>query len=120
MAEQNLAERKAKTEPTRENPCGPIGTEVLFENDQVRIWDMKVAPGGKKAWHHHTMDYVIINVSGGKIELEDVDGHTITADDKVGGVIWKDGGEKHELRNLSGKPYQNILVELKKGRKSFG
>jgi hypothetical protein len=38
----------------------------------------------------------------------------------VGGVIWKDGGEKHELRNLSGKPYQNILVELKKDKKSFG
>ena len=52
-------------EPTRENPCGPIGTEILFENDQVRVWDMQVPPGGKKAWHHHTLDYVIINVTGG-------------------------------------------------------
>jgi quercetin dioxygenase-like cupin family protein len=118
MADQDVKERKATTEPTRENPCGPIGTEVIFENDQVRVWDMKVAPGGKKAWHHHTMDYVIINISGGKIELENVNGHTIIADDKVGGVIWRDAGEKHELRNLSGKPYQNILVELKHGKQS--
>ena len=28
-------------EPTRENPCGPIGTEVIFENEQVRVWDMQ-------------------------------------------------------------------------------
>jgi quercetin dioxygenase-like cupin family protein len=90
-------------EPTRENPCGPIGTEILFENDQVRVW--------------HTLDYVIINVTGGKIELENVQGHSFIADDKVGGVIWRDAGEKHELRNLSGKLYQNILVELKKPAK---
>ncbi len=44
-------------------------------------------------------------------------GHSFIADDKVGGVIWRDAGEKHELRNLSGKPYQNILVELKKPAK---
>jgi beta-alanine degradation protein BauB len=103
-------------EPTRENPCGPIGTEVLFENEQVRVWDMKVPPGGKKPWHHHKLDYVIINVTGGKIELENVQGHTIIADDKVGGIIWRDAGEKHELRNLSGELYQNILVELKTGK----
>jgi beta-alanine degradation protein BauB len=100
-------------EPSRENPNGPIGTEVLFENDQVRVWDMRVAPGAKKAWHHHTLDYVIINVTGGRIQLENVAGHSVVVDDKVGGVIWRDAGEQHELRNLSGKPYQNILVELK-------
>jgi quercetin dioxygenase-like cupin family protein len=119
MAEQDLKERATTTEPTRENPSGPIGTEVIFENDQVRVWDMKVAPGGKKAWHHHKLDYVIINVTGGKIELENVDGHTIIADDKVGGVIWNDAGQKHELRNLSGQLYQNILVELKNGKQSL-
>ena len=116
MAEHDVKERTASSVPTRENPCGPIGTEVIYENDQVRVWDMRVAVGGKKAWHHHTMDYVIINISGGKIELENVDGHTIISDDKVGGVIWNDAGQKHELRNLSGKPYQNILVELKNGK----
>ena len=119
MSEQKVADRPVTSEPTRENPSGPIGTEVIFENDQVRVWDMKVAPGGKKAWHHHKLDYVIINVTGGKIELENVDGHTIIADDKVGGVIWNDAGQKHELRNLSSQLYQNILVELKNGKQSL-
>ena len=104
-------------EPSRESPTGPIGTEILYENDKVRVWDMKVPPGGKKAWHHHTMDYVIINITGGKIELETVQGHLATIDDKAGGVIWRDAGEKHELRNLSSRPYQNILIELKRPAK---
>jgi quercetin dioxygenase-like cupin family protein len=101
-------------EPTRDNPNGPIGTEVIFENDQVRIWDMKVAPRGKKAWHHHTMDYVIVSVTGGRVEIENVDGDSYIGEDKVGGVIWQDAGQKHELRNLTDAPYRNILVELKK------
>jgi quercetin dioxygenase-like cupin family protein len=104
------------SEPSRDNPNGPIGTEVLYENDQVRVWDMRVAPRGKKPWHHHTMDYVIINVTGGKAEIENVQGESYIANDKAGGVIWKDAGEKHELRNLTDAPYRNILVELKRGK----
>ena len=113
MAEQDVKERPTTTEPTRENPSGPIGTAVIFENDQVRVWDMQVAAGGKKAWHHHQLDYVIINVTGGKIELENVAGHTIIADDKVGGIIWRDAGEVHDLRNVGNATYRNILVEIK-------
>jgi quercetin dioxygenase-like cupin family protein len=119
MADQDVKERRATTEPTRENPFGPIGTEVVFENDQVRVWDIQVAPGGKKAWHHNELDYVIINITGGKIELENVEGRTVVIDDKAGGVIWRDTGERHELGNLSGKPYQNVLVELKHGKRSM-
>ncbi len=103
-------------EPSREDPNGPIGTEVIFENDQVRVWDMRVPGRGKKPWHHHTMDYVIINITGGKAEIENVEGKSYIANDKAGGVIWKDAGEKHELRNLTDEPYRNILVELKTGK----
>jgi quercetin dioxygenase-like cupin family protein len=103
-------------EPSRENPNGPIGTEVIFENDDVRVWDMRIGPRGKKAWHHHTMDYIIISVTGGKAEIENVEGKSYLVDDRAGGVIWQDAGQKHELRNLTDAPYQNILVELKRGK----
>jgi quercetin dioxygenase-like cupin family protein len=103
----------AQDEPTRENPCGPIGTEVVYENDRIRVWDMRVGPRGKKPWHHHQHDYIIISVTGGKVEIENVEGKSYIGEDKVGGVIWQDKGQKHELRNLTDAPYQNILVELK-------
>jgi quercetin dioxygenase-like cupin family protein len=102
-----------KPEPTRENPSGPIGTKVLFENDQVRIWDMQVAPRGTKVWHHHTLPYVIVPITGGKVEIETTDGKIYRGEEGPGEIIWREAGEKHELRNLTDAPYQNILVEIK-------
>lgn len=108
------AAKKLDTEPTRENPCGPIGTEIVFENDQVRVWAMNVPVGGRKAWHHHQLDYVIVSVSGGNIELESVDGKVVHPPTETpGDVLWRDAGEKHELRNLGDQTYRNILIELK-------
>ena len=103
----------ASDEPTRENPNGPIGTKVLFENDLVRIWDMRVAPRGRKPWHHHTLPYVIVPITGGKVEIETVEGRIYHGEEGPGEIIWRDPGEKHELRNLTDAPYQNILVEVK-------
>jgi hypothetical protein len=33
---------------------GPIGDEILFENDRVRVWSVKLDPGERQAWHQHT------------------------------------------------------------------
>ena len=30
---------------------GDIATKLLFENDRVRIWEMRLAPGEKSALH---------------------------------------------------------------------
>jgi len=102
-----------KTEPSRKNPSGPIGTKIIFENDLVRIRDMQVAPRGKKVWHHHTLPYAIVPITGGKVEIETTDGKIYQGEEGPGEAIWRDAGEKHELRNLTDKPYQNILVEVK-------
>jgi quercetin dioxygenase-like cupin family protein len=106
---------KLEDKPTRENPCGPIGSEVLFENSQVRIWAMNVPPGERKAWHHHKLPYLIVAMTGGAIEIESVDGSVVQPAEKIGDVIWRDPGEKHELRNLGDTVYRNVLIELKNG-----
>jgi quercetin dioxygenase-like cupin family protein len=103
---------------TRENPNGPIGSNIKFENDLVRVWDLTVAPLGRKAWHTHKHPYVIVSVSGGKVEIENVAGHTYRVDETAGEIIWRDAGESHELRNLTDAPYKNILVELKQPAKA--
>ena len=103
----------AQDQPTRDNPNGPIGSEVVFENEQVRIWAMNVPPGGHKAWHHHQLPYIIVAMTGGAIEIESVDGKIVRPAEKVGDVMWRDPGEKHELRNLGDTTYRNVLIELK-------
>jgi quercetin dioxygenase-like cupin family protein len=106
-----------REEPTRENPCGTIGTRIIFENDLVRVWDMQVGPRGRKPWHHHKLPYVIIPISGGRVEIENVEGKVYYGEEKGGEAIWRDAGEKHELRNLTDAPYQNVLVEIKQPAK---
>jgi quercetin dioxygenase-like cupin family protein len=98
---------------TRENPNGPIGSSVTFENDLVRVWNLHVEPRGRKPWHTHRHPYVIVAVSGGKVEIENVAGHVYRVDEQAGQIIWRDAGERHELRNLTDAPYENILIELK-------
>ena len=100
-------------EPTRESPVGPIGTTVLFENEHVRVWSMDVAPGGKKAWHHHPLPYVIVPVSGGLIEIEAHDGNVVRIEETPGEAIWREAGEVHELRNRGTERYRNVLIEIK-------
>lgn len=92
---------------------GPIGDKVIFENDAVRVWTFSVGPGGLKPMHRHELDYVIVPLSGGKVEITTIEGRARIGEDKVGEIIWQDAGETHQLRNLSDFPYRNILVELK-------
>ena len=46
---------------------GPIATRILYEDDQVRIWDQRLAPGEKTAAHRHEQDYVLVDVEGERI-----------------------------------------------------
>lgn len=99
----------------------PIATRVLFEDDEVRVWDQVIEAGETLGKHHHELDYVIVNVSDvGPFEVEffDADGnskkHSLTFPNaKRGGAMLVEKGHVEIARNL-GPRYRAILVELKK------
>lgn len=91
----------------------PIGDKVIFENDAIRVWSFSVGPGGLKPMHRHDLPYLIVALSGGKVEITTLEGLSRIGEDKAGGVLWQDHGETHQLRNLGDATYANILVELK-------
>ena len=35
-----------------------IGDSILFEDDRVRIWDYRLAPGETGGYHRHDLDYL--------------------------------------------------------------
>ena len=37
-----------------------IGTELLFENDRIRVWQMVLQPGEESPHHRHESDYVFV------------------------------------------------------------
>ena len=93
---------------------GPIGDTVMFENDQVRVWDFVVEAGRSKGWHRHELPYVIIPMTEGEIEIESaLTGQIEKPKSVIGSPIWREAGEVHDLRNVGKAAYRNIIIELK-------
>src|SRR5690606_32716705 len=88
----------------------PIGDKVIFENGAIRVWPFSVGAGGLKPMHRHDLPYLIVALSGGKVEIATIDGRSRVGEDMPGGVLWQDHGETHQLRNLGDATYSNILV----------
>ena len=42
----------------------PIGTELVYEDDSVRVWRIELAPGETAGWHTHYLDYTTVVVEG--------------------------------------------------------
>ena len=97
-----------------------IATKVVFEDDDVRVWNQFVPAGSEIPKHEHSHDYFLLNVSGeGPIQVQFHNG--------TGGPL----GENFEFNPMpgsadfikkghietavnAGDDYRAILVELKK------
>src|ERR1700730_4330441 len=54
---------------TEQTTYGPVATHLRFENEQVRVWEMNLAPGQMCGLHRHTLDYVLYILEGGRIAV---------------------------------------------------
>ncbi|MCH7800119.1 MAG: hypothetical protein IIC24_01115 [Chloroflexi bacterium] len=99
--------------PRGDEPLGEVATDVLFENDKVKIWNLIVNPGESSDWHLHSRDYVTIVVEGTGLKVEFDDGRVEDSPSGVG--TWRYHGEHqtHRVHNDSDTRYVNVLVELK-------
>ena len=104
---------------TEERVLGPIATEVIFENDRVRVWQLRLEPGERSAIHRHELDNVLIQISGGRIAAEpepDSEGEYneyIEADVNPGDVVFVRKGGIETAVNKGTTDYLEVIVELK-------
>jgi beta-alanine degradation protein BauB len=104
---------------TEERVLGPIGTEVVYENDRVRVWEMRLAPGESSAVHRHDLDYMLVLLEGDKIAAEpepDTQGaftEYLEADVVPGSVVYINRGGIETAKNVGKEPYREIIIELK-------
>ena len=99
--------------PRGNAPLGDIASEVIFENDRVKIWNLIVEPGKASDWHLHERDYVTVVVEGGGLTVEYDDGTSEYSPSAPG--TWRYHGDHkiHRVVNDSDARYVNVLVELK-------
>lgn len=114
-----LRERLEKFRTEHANdPMGGVGTSVLYEDDDVKVWEMKLEPGEASDLHKHEHDYILVIDSGdlvagvppkdfpmdifvGKVPP---DGNTVRV--PKGGIEW--------AVNVGTRTYHEVLIELKK------
>ena len=105
-------------EERKGDKIGNVADRVLFEDENVRIWEMKLEPGQHSDLHHHDHDYYLVIMSGdlvagvppkdspmdpfvGKVPPQ---GNTVPV--PKGGTEW--------AFNVGTRTYHEILIELKK------
>ena len=100
---------------------GDIATGLLFENDRVRVWEMRLQPGEESAVHRHDRDYVMIQIAGDKMAAKmEADsggpwGHLgyVEGDVAPGNVLYAERGGIERAVNIGRDPFFEIVVELK-------
>jgi beta-alanine degradation protein BauB len=108
------------THPICDGPLGDVATKLLHEDDQVKIWELALAPGEETAPHEHKHDYILVIIDGDRIagvphvDSTGASAQYIAADVAPGSWFKLEKGGIELARNIGSKPYREILIELKK------
>lgn len=95
-------------------PITQIATRSLFENQDVRVWEMDVEPGGTCGLHHHSNDYVLYITSGADLRVDDKDAGLYDFPAHERSVYYIKAGGTESFRNLSSTPFREALIEIKR------
>lgn len=103
------------TTPSDRTISSHVGSKLLFENDQVRVWDLRLAPGESTGLHRHTTDFFYVVIGSGALQRFGPDGSTAPARQMSDGEVHfrsVPGEDVHEAVNVGEGAWRNIVVEL--------
>jgi hypothetical protein len=92
-----------------------IATRVLFENDQVRVWELALDPGQRAPFHCHAVPYFFVCVDAGRSLSRFPNGTSVEVDYAEGDTWFDDvanGPEIHDLENIGETRLRFTTVEL--------
>jgi hypothetical protein len=115
----------------KETIMAGVGTEKVFENDKVIVWNFTLEPGAYTPVHTHEHAYMWYAIAGAPLQIYDADGNDLGIFEVPTGAVYslklEDGfleviselgkGARvpatHKARNAGSTPYREILVEYK-------
>lgn len=108
-----------------------VGSEKIFENDKVIVWNFELPPGETTPLHTHKHSYMWYTISGAPLQVFDENDNDLGTLDVPTGAVYSlllDNGElevlseigkgnripaKHKSKNAGKGVYREILVEYK-------
>ena len=100
-------------------PTADVASRLLFENDRVKIWEMRLAPGEEGPLHQHRLDHILVQITGDRMAVvpdprtqSPYDAY-LEADVVPGQHFYIPRGGVERARNVGNEPYYELLIELK-------
>ena len=93
-----------------------VGTSLWFENDRIRVWEVRLEPGERGPFHNHTRNYFWTVVEGSKGLQRFADGTYAVRDYRVGDTRFLEHTPEdsllHDLENVGDTALRFVTVEL--------
>ena len=94
---------------------GNVATRLLFENERVKVWEMRLEPGESSDLHRHMLDYLLYILEGTSIDADRPDGESSRFSVEPGQLFFVPRGGTERAVNRSPTRFRELLVELKDG-----
>jgi hypothetical protein len=112
-------ELKKSGDPAKSAECplhplhtAPEQARLEFENEQVRVFRVKVAPHGKLPMHEHVVNKIAVNLGPANDRITTADGKVTVLKEAETIATWG-GPVKHREENLSDSPMETLVIELR-------
>ena len=83
------------------------------DNDRVRVTEWRFAPGAETGEHVHGMDYVVVPLLDGRLQLESPQGEITYAELKRGASYFRNSGVHHNVVNPNPHDFAFVEIEFK-------
>jgi len=100
---QSAGEVETTTEPHH---------HLVFSNDQVRVFNVEVAPHDQTLLHRHLHDYIFVTIGASEITNRVVGKDPVTVKLTDGDTHFLPAPFEHAVANPSDKPFRNVTIEL--------
>ncbi|WP_370326542.1 cupin domain-containing protein [Euzebya sp.] len=93
-----------------------VGTKLNFENEAIRVWEVKLEPGERGPFHAHTRRYFWTVVDGGIGRQRTADGTMVVREYHEGDTNYSehtaDDPTIHDFENYGDTVMRFVTVEL--------
>ena len=86
---------------------------TILENERVIVTEWRFAPGAATGWHRHDMDYVVVPMLDGELELVGPDRERTRAKLSKGAPYCRNAGVEHDVINPNSYEFAFVEIELK-------
>ena len=89
----------------------PNAYKVLFDNDRLRVLEVRMKPGDESAMHSHPA-YLVYTLTGGKVKMTAGTGESGEVDISGGDAMWREA-EEHSVLNTGTTELTALFIEPK-------